>query len=55
LSESKGKFKIKIGNRDWTEHEVPTGGSPVKLEIGKQPWNAINNGKVDLQYQRDNS
>ncbi|MGK4002082.1 hypothetical protein WMF31_05625 [Sorangium sp. So ce1036] len=55
MGDVKGKFRIKIGNGAWKEHEVQTGGAPVKVEIGKQPWNAINNGRCDLEYQRDNS
>jgi hypothetical protein len=54
-STARGKFKIKIHRGNWTEYDVPPGGEPVKIDVHRHAWNAVNNGKVNLEYQRDNS
>ena len=54
-SGKKGSFKLKIGTGDWTTHEIGSGDPSQKYEIGKQSWNARNDGKADLEYDRDNT
>jgi hypothetical protein len=55
VSSKRGSFKIQIGSLGWTEYEVLPGAPAVKVVIDRRAWTAINNGKVALEYQRDNS
>jgi len=55
VSSGRARFKIQVGNQGWTEYAVLPGAPAVEVAIDKRAWNAINNGKVALEYQRDNS
>jgi len=54
-STSKGQYSLKIGLASQQNHDLAGGEKSDKYAVGKQSWNATNNGKVELEYQRDNS
>jgi hypothetical protein len=51
---TKGHYRLKVGTGSWTNHELRAGEERTH-EIDRRSWNAINNGHVDLEYQKDNS
>jgi hypothetical protein len=53
-TDAKGQYGLKIGSGSQTNYELRAG-EKREHAINGQPWNAVNNGKTDLGYQRDNS
>jgi hypothetical protein len=45
----RGSYRLKVGKRGWTDHELRAGEERTH-EIDGQPWNAINNGDINLDY-----
>jgi hypothetical protein len=53
-SGARGHYRLKIGAGSWTNYEL--GNDEMRDHvIDKNSWNARNSGKVDIEYERDNS
>jgi hypothetical protein len=52
-NERGGRYGLKVGQGSQTNYELGPH-ERRKHEINRQPWNAVNNGKINIDYERDN-